>query len=59
MSAYDHAVKLIKSGEVRPNVSPLANRMNISYPEAAQIITAMEDANIISEPNFSGRREIL
>jgi DNA segregation ATPase FtsK/SpoIIIE, S-DNA-T family len=41
------------------STSFLQRKMALSYNEAAALIERMEEEGIVSEPNFTGRREVL
>lgn len=55
---YDKAVEIVLSTK-RPTISSLQRHLSIGYNRAANLIEAMEEAGIVSEPDGSGKRSIL
>ncbi len=55
---YDKAVDIVLSTK-KASISSLQRHLSIGYNRAANLIEAMEQAGIVSEPDASGRRSIL
>jgi S-DNA-T family DNA segregation ATPase FtsK/SpoIIIE len=55
---YNHAVEIVLRDR-RPTTSYLQRRLSIGYNRAASMIEQMEQDGIISEPNRTGKREVL
>lgn len=55
---YDKAVEIVLSTK-RPTISSVQRHLSIGYNRAANLIEAMEKADIVSAPDSSGKRTIL
>lgn len=57
-SLYDQAVAIVLRDK-KVSTSYIQRRLRIGYNKAASLIEEMEQQGVISEPNHSGKREIL
>jgi S-DNA-T family DNA segregation ATPase FtsK/SpoIIIE len=55
---YNQAVTIVKRDR-KPSISYVQRQLRIGYNRAAILIERMEKEGIISEPNSSGKREII
>lgn len=55
---YDKAVEIVLQTK-RPTISSLQRHLSVGYNRAANLIEAMEEAGIVSEPDGAGKRTIL
>ena len=55
---YQQAVDIVKTDR-KISISYIQRRLNIGYNKAATIVERMEEEGIVSQPNSSGKREIL
>jgi S-DNA-T family DNA segregation ATPase FtsK/SpoIIIE len=55
---YNKAVMIVKRDK-KPSISYVQRQLRIGYNRAATLIEKMEKEGIISEPNISGKREII
>jgi len=55
---YDQAVHLIRQ-EGKISTSFIQRHLSIGYNRAARIVDQMQAEGIVSEPNHTGKREIL
>ncbi len=55
---YNQAVLIVKRDK-KPSISYVQRQLRIGYNRAAILIERMEKEGIITEPNISGRREII
>ncbi len=55
---YDQAVAIV-ARDRKASTSYIQRRLQIGYNRAARIIEKMEEEGVVSEPNHSGKREVL
>ena len=55
---YNQAIMIVKRDK-KPSISYIQRQLRIGYNRAAILIEKMEQDGIISEPNISGKREII
>jgi S-DNA-T family DNA segregation ATPase FtsK/SpoIIIE len=55
---YNKAVMIVKRDK-KPSISYVQRQLRIGYNRAAILIERMENEGVVSEPNISGKREII